>query len=563
MNEHDQPTPPPVIPPNPEPLSSKPPKTKGFSRWLRRLLACNPFYLASAALLLFGCYRVSTDTAFFTKEFAQLIFNFSSLQSYEILLVLTAIFLARRRIWYDSTLLVGLENMLVFVPFILISQAALINSQLARALCIIGGVVAVIRFASLKRFFSELNLPGRALGLGLILLALNTALPLIFRVFGESKIGVHIESGPAYEMNEYTWLLILPAVFALANFLPHARETGGLLPQHRWLPAGLFWLWIAVTTVHVYCLDYIYQFDLRGELLAPALWILAWTACLRVPGNSTLLINRLKTALAFPPILIPLLAASSGGNKTFLILTALNLGIYCGICFIQRDNRVMRHLAAVSMLMLIAGLPEAWMQSVSLELNRGRSITSGVMAYLVLWTVLSRDPKLAMLGSIAVGLAVMAAFGNYDGAIHWAMQSGFAFLLLHSLRWNDCEHQGAQALRIVTGLAWVAQSFVWMYSAEGKFWMPCIPGAIVLGIYSAAQFLRGKWNQFVVPGAAVLVILAGPGAAAADGVRSMPMGLLAVIGSFGLFACGTIAALTKHRWHKNGHHGPDAGKISG
>ena len=45
------------------------------------------------------------------------------------LLVTTAIVLARRRIWYDSTLLVGLENLLVFVPFILISQAALIDQN--------------------------------------------------------------------------------------------------------------------------------------------------------------------------------------------------------------------------------------------------------------------------------------------------------------------------------------------------------------------------------------------------------------------------------------------------
>ena len=32
---------------------------------------------------------------------------------YEVLLVLTAVLLARRGIWYDSTLLVGLENLLV------------------------------------------------------------------------------------------------------------------------------------------------------------------------------------------------------------------------------------------------------------------------------------------------------------------------------------------------------------------------------------------------------------------------------------------------------------------
>src|SRR5215470_7841238 len=63
------------------------------AHWLRRLLACNPFYLASVALLLYGCYRISLEPGIFGKESAHLIFNFGSLQTYELLLVVTAIFL--------------------------------------------------------------------------------------------------------------------------------------------------------------------------------------------------------------------------------------------------------------------------------------------------------------------------------------------------------------------------------------------------------------------------------------------------------------------------------------
>src|SRR5690349_15436130 len=79
--------------------------------WLRRLLACTPFYLVSAALLLYGFYLVSIDPRFLNQETKHLVFNFTSLQIYELVLVLTAIFLAARRIWYDSTLLVILENL--------------------------------------------------------------------------------------------------------------------------------------------------------------------------------------------------------------------------------------------------------------------------------------------------------------------------------------------------------------------------------------------------------------------------------------------------------------------
>src|SRR3954469_25671206 len=111
MNEPDEseiPAPPPVIS---SPVPAEPQEqSKPFSYWAKRFLVCNPFYLVSAALLLFGMYRLSVDRSLFTEEISQLAFNLSSLQFYELLLVGTAIFLAGRKIWYDSTLLVGLEN---------------------------------------------------------------------------------------------------------------------------------------------------------------------------------------------------------------------------------------------------------------------------------------------------------------------------------------------------------------------------------------------------------------------------------------------------------------------
>src|SRR5207344_1775584 len=95
--------------------------------WARRLLVCNPFFLCSAALLLFGVNRLSLDPNFLGEERANLLFNYSALQFYEWLVVVTAIILARRKIWYDSALLAVVENGLVLVPFMLISQGALMS----------------------------------------------------------------------------------------------------------------------------------------------------------------------------------------------------------------------------------------------------------------------------------------------------------------------------------------------------------------------------------------------------------------------------------------------------
>src|SRR5437016_1210731 len=131
MNDSHEPSPS-SVPVLPTALDMAPSSTKPrpVVYWLKRALACNPFYLFSAALLLYGFYRISVDPDFLNREVARLVFSFTSLQFYEILLVVTAVFLARRRIWYDSTLLIILENLFLLVPFILISQAALLDKRM-------------------------------------------------------------------------------------------------------------------------------------------------------------------------------------------------------------------------------------------------------------------------------------------------------------------------------------------------------------------------------------------------------------------------------------------------
>jgi hypothetical protein len=180
-------------------------------------------------------------------------------------------------------------------------------------------------------------------------------------------------------------------------------------------------------------------------------------------------------------------------------------------------------------------------------------VASGIVIYLLFWTVLLRNPKLAILASIVLGFAVSSVSEYRADAIHLAFQSGFAFFLLHSLRWNDDEHQGANWARAFAGLAWVMESFFWINPPEAKFWMPCIPGFLVLGVYLAVQIFRKKWNHPVVPAAAILVMLSGPSNAAANSMSAMPIGVLAVVGSFLLFGLGTAAALTRHLWQKKGH----------
>lgn len=586
MNEADEPNPPEVPPTLPNQIKSTLPPPPPGNYWLKRLLACNPFYLVSVALLLYGCYRISLEPGIFGKESAHLLFNFSSLQTYELLLVITAIFLARRRIWYDSTLLVGLENLLLLVPFILLTQAALLpNKEMIWAMSIIGGLMAVLRLGSLKWLIAKLNFPPRLLWIGFGTLAVNVALSIIYRTLHESKFGTKLESGPAYETNEYVWMLLLPFLCSLALILPRPKQPGQLWPERAWIPMGLFGLWTAGTAVHLYCLGYVYDFSLRGELLAPTIWVLAWiiyarvsplckVACLetspgsrpplptgegRGEGEGSVLksrihetdLGRLERFLLILPICATFLACWPQFNKVFFTLTLFNLAIYAATARRRRHNPLLRHLALFSLAALIAGFPENWGASLVPHFTRDKSIGIAIAGYCLLWAVRSTDPRIGILGALVSAITTLIAGGGEENAAHWAVQIGLVFLLLHSLRWRDIEHTGAMVLRIIASSLWIVHSVIWTH-ATGRPWMPCLLALTVLAIYLVARVLRGDWSARIIPLAASLVILAGPAELGGNKLETFPTGLLSVIGSFLLFVMGTAAALTRHRWHKSG-----------
>lgn len=549
----------PLIPPKiPQPLAAggAPTQNLGLPNWpikywVKRFLACNPFYLVSAALLLYGFYRVSMDANFLRGELAQLWFNFGSLQCYEVLLVLTAILLARRRIWYDSTLLVGLENLLVLVPFILLSEAALTGQVMAWGMCLGAGVVAVARFGGLRRGIRELNFPRRLAAIGLVVLAANVALLVVYRILQRTKYGVKMDFGVPYHTNQYIWWLLLPALVALANLLPRRRPTGKLPPQSGWLPLGLFSLWLTGTVVHLYCLSYVYEFSLRVDMVVPTLWVLLWTFQLRGAALVERLGREGKEALLASPLVATLLAAlqPGDGNGVFLVLTLLNLAIYSGIRFYHRDHRLALHLVFMSLAALIGGLPGDWGRSLLAGFDRANCLGAAAAAYCLLCAASSRNPKLGFLGALAAAVMAAALAGQNTNGMHWAVRTAMAFLLLHSLRWVDSQHAGASTLRIIAGLVWAVEAFVWPQTGDAA-WMTFAVAGPVLGFYLLNRWLTGHWASPVVPAAAVLAMLSGPTGSTTGSLHSVPVGLMAVIGSFLLFGLGTLAALTKHRWNR-------------
>ena len=518
-----------------------------ISRWLKKLLVCNPFYLLSAALLLFGMYRVSVDPNFLPAEVAQLTFNFSSLQCYELLLVGTAIFLARRRIWYDSTLLVVLENLLVLVPFILISQAALVEQPTGRLLCGAAALLIVGRALAVRRWITTLDFSWRLIGLGLPVLLVNAAWPVIYRFLQETKMGKKMTTGPAYEMNELSWLWLLPVLCALVYLLPRPTFAPTENPKRsRWFPTGLFSLWLLGTGVHLYALGYIYDYDLRTEQLAPALWVLV----LRLPVYFAAPSPVWRRAALALPLLVTFLAANVTESHVFCWLAALNVLAFAGTAWRERGNRLALHLALISLATFVGALPVDWLPSGTDPLDRAQVLVVAGLVYGMICSALSRNPKIAIVGGIAAAWLVGLLRGDHGDTLYWAAQAGFVSFLLHSLRWQDHEHQGAAAGRMLVAVGWLMHTVAWVRD-DAMIWQPLIMAAVVLLGWAVRGLIFQRWSPLVAPGAALAVALCGPANLALSKLGSLPLGVTAISSSFLLFAIGTALALTKHRWHKS------------
>src|SRR5207244_9329837 len=136
------------------------------------------------------------------------------------------------------------------------------------------------------------------------------------------------------------------------------------------------------------------------ELLAPAIWILLWTFRQRIADFTAEDHPALEGLLLIPPLLATLVAAPQPGHQVLLVLTILNLAIYSAIYFRHRGLRLALHLALISLVSLIGGMPEDWGRNVAGEFSRAKCIGVATAGYFLLCAALSRNPKMGLFGSL-------------------------------------------------------------------------------------------------------------------------------------------------------------------
>ena len=302
------------------PMSAdKPEQLPAQDRWLalaKRLLLCNPFYLCSAGLLLYAINRLSVDPDFFSGETQNLLFNFAALEVYELMLVGTAILLAARRVWYDSALLVVLENGLVLMPFMLISHAISLDKRLGWTLTLVAASAAMGRVYAIRRLYPQFRMPHGALVAGGVVLLFNAALPHFFRWWVEGDLLAW------HQPSTVLWYAGLPLLVAAANLLPRPTRYGGLNPERSWLPLFNYGLWMAGTGVHLWCLNYITRVPLQWVMIAPAACACLWTVFYRLSDCLPNPAPVLRKGVMIGAFLTPLLAMQDA--LVFAGIAALN-----------------------------------------------------------------------------------------------------------------------------------------------------------------------------------------------------------------------------------------------
>ena len=506
----------------------------------RRFLACNPFYLASAGLLLWGVNRLSLEPKLAGSESNEILINFTALFVYEILLVLTAILLARRAIWEDALVLVGLENLFVMIPFSLLSRAVQLNESLAQEMCLAAGLLAGVKFWALKHYIPQLNLPGQLLGLGVVVLALNIAVALLLQRFATDRPALHwwLVMG---------WLVAVPALVGCVALLPHARPLGKSLAQRVWLPYAMVGLWLVVTGLHLYGIGYVHDFPWRNALLSPTLLAVAWVIVLKTQAAELKAPTLLRRLSLYAPLTMPFLALAD--LSLFSALHTFNVFAYGLLWWRQRHFSVVLVLATISFAAAMAGIPEPCLAQLTItriEWLLGIAALSAILPILR-----SRDPRLGLLGGLGCGILVGLPAMHAELSPFWPAQAGLVFVLAHSLRWEDNRFAGAASTRHLFGIVWMLVSFAWIRGGDAHATVGCLlAGAFGLACYAINRLLTRNWAPRSVACYSGIVICLSPGTDFGEELLTIPSAFLAILGSVPLFVAGTILALNRHHWQR-------------
>jgi hypothetical protein len=404
-----------------------------------------------------------------------------------------------------------------------------------------GAALAIAKFWAFKWYAPELNLPRRLLCFGAMLLLVNAYAPLLFK-------DIATDADRVTKWLNFIWLFLLPALAGLAFFLPRPTKPDRAPEERRWLPSAVFFAWTLVTACHLGGIGYSNSYVWSYSLLLPVAWVTAWAFYLRIADFMVKPNCVVKEMLLFGPLLLPLLAIDS--ERMLFIFAGLNLFAY-GLIFIRHHRSFLaltRLLGAVAF--FLGGQPIGWMIHIVPQATRSEWVFLSIFLCFFWLVFRSRDPR-AMVFTAAGLVGFSCAYA--PNLLHSAIQMAFVSSLGHSLRWDDRAHRGSTALRILMGVLWILISCAWLFAQIQPARLLVDSAAALLLLSSLPQVLLSRNHKnLLVLSCAGVVLLSEPTMRLAKWLANESGGMVAIAGSFLLFALGSAAAFSKPKWWRAG-----------
>jgi hypothetical protein len=238
------------------------------SRMMSRLQQHNPFYLISAACMLFGCLAVTNSLSWMSIPISRLIVLITTLNVYEAALIALAYYLIRHRgNLRDGVMLLVLEAFFLIDVTFLNAEIVTSHPMLGLTINLILFAAAAVKLSVVARLLNHSSRDGRFVAI-LLQLAVLFAMPVVFRLLDRDS---HISPLHFYAL---WWLIGLMIPLSEAIYWPWP-----IINSNSWARRTMvvyMTLPFLSLVMHAGILHYVYDITFFGADAAPLLLGLAF-----------------------------------------------------------------------------------------------------------------------------------------------------------------------------------------------------------------------------------------------------------------------------------------------
>ncbi|NQZ56375.1 MAG: hypothetical protein HRT88_02740 [Lentisphaeraceae bacterium] len=442
----------------------------------RFLLTCNPWFLASTVLILFGIYSFSNDSAYAGEhaEVTQPVLSFVSLQIYEVLALAAALIFRKWRQWHDSVFLLIVGSLLIFIPFLTLSKAIHLEVDHSKIICLVAVSMALVKMACLKVIYKNINLPWELLRLGGLMLILNSALPFVVEqafVNGETQV-----------LMSDLWLYWLPLISLFSCHMLSRLKNGEYIFNKKSLPVIMFSLWFTMTILHLFSINFVYDLQYSPAVNSMLFYIVVCFCTVLMPTEK----NELSQNVCFVLMsLTPFVFIWQALPFHFSLMLAANVLLF----IVRKADRRFIHWQVLCLGLQLFRIPAA--ESVSF----GIFICGALLLFSLMNSLKYRNWVMSF--SVVFSFCMLCIIKEQQLSASHAFIA-LSFVIFHGGLWSKNEVSRGGGFYVCCLVSWVIVGI--KLTSQDEYWLPTICGssvALCAWVYKSRQVFQ-RYKVFYV-----------------------------------------------------------------